>query len=427
MNYNNAIQYIEEKNKLGIVPGLDSIRELLRRLGNPERKCRALHIAGTNGKGSIFAFVEQALIEAGYKVGRYISPTIFTYLERFQINKINMDEEDFADIISEMSEKIYEMEEDGFNSPTAFEIETAAAYMYFAREKCDFMLIECGMGGEYDATNVLVAPLISVIARVSMDHMNYLGDTIEKIAENKAGIIKKNSICVSTLQRKTVIDVLERKCRDNNSKLIIADDNCLDIISENLDKTIFSYKGNIYETGIIGEHQVLNAATAIEVLKELGIKEEYISKGIKNTVWMGRMTRVCKSPLMYVDGAHNEEAWMVLKHNVNKYFTNKRIIYIIGVLKDKEYQKMVDILCDSMEYAITITPNTPRGLDKNILAALISKKGVKTDTAEDSDCAVKKAFSYAEAHSTEKCMILVCGSLSFIADYMNLDINKICM
>ncbi|MBQ9232844.1 MAG: bifunctional folylpolyglutamate synthase/dihydrofolate synthase [Lachnospiraceae bacterium] len=419
MNYKEALQYIEEKNKLGIVPGLDNIKELLKRLGNPEARCKALHIAGTNGKGSIFAFVESALIEAGYKIGRYISPTIFTYLERFQINKKYMDEETFARLLETVAGKISEMEEDGYSSPTAFEIETVIAFLFFTEEKCDYMLIECGMGGTLDATNVIPAPVASVFAQISMDHMQFLGETLEEITKNKSGIIKEGSACISAPQNREVSKVLKSVCADKEDDYTEVKNKDIKVISEGENGISFNYKNNDYFIKLLGEHQIINAATAIETLKKLDIDEQYIKNGLAKTTWQGRLTRVCESPLVYVDGAHNEAAWNTLRNNINKYFTNKRIIYIIGVLKDKEYQKMVDILCNNMEYAITITPDTPRGLDKKILAGLIEKKGVKTDMAETADEALKKAFSYVGEDKMD-CVIMVCGSLSFIADYLNM-------
>ncbi len=422
MDYKTALKYIEDKNKLGIVPGLDSIKELLKRLGNPENDCKALHIAGTNGKGSVFAFVESALIASGYKVGRYISPTIFTYLERFQINKEYMGEDTFCRLLERVAKEISAMEEDGFGSPTAFEIETAVAFLYFSDEKCDYMLLECGMGGTLDATNVIASPVVSAIARISMDHMQYLGETIEEIAKNKAGIIKDNSVCVTTVQKDEVSNILKEACEKRSSRFVTVDSDALEILSEDFEKSVFAYKNKIYEIKLLGEHQILNAAMAIEVLKAVGTDDEYIKRGLKETEWKGRLTKVSDEPPVYVDGAHNEEAWLVLKHNINKYFTNKRIIYIIGVLKDKEYKKMVDILCNNMEYAITITPDTPRGLDKEILAGLIREKGIKTDTADDSGMAMKKAVAYISdnpnADDDDGFVIMVCGSLSFIADYM---------
>lgn len=417
MDFTMAMDYIEEKNKLGSVPGLDNVKELLQRLGNPQNKCKCLHIAGTNGKGSIFSFVEEILLEEGYKVGRYVSPTIFTYLERFQINKEIIPQDEFANLLSIIKKHVDEMVEEGLNSPTAFEIETALAFLYFSEKQVDYALIECGLGGLKDATNVIDTPIISVMASISMDHMEFLGSTQKKIAKHKVGIIKKNSMCVSYPQDRTVTKTIIEKCCKENTNLVFVSKNDLEEISSSCDESVFRYKDRTYTIKLIGEHQLLNAATAIEVINNSGIKvkEKSIVKGLKNTVWKGRMTKVSEKPLIYVDGAHNEQAWKILKNTVNKYFTNRNIIYIIGVLRDKEYTKMIDTLKNTMSYAITVTPDTPRGLEKETLAKLISDAGVPVATADTHDEAI--ALAKTQIKSDE--VILVCGSLSFISDYLN--------
>lgn len=422
MEYAMAMKYIEEKNKLGSVPGLDNIIELLHRLGNPQDSCKCLQIAGTNGKGSVFSFVQEMLICAGYSVGRYISPTIFTYLERFQINKLYISEEDFSRILSEVADCVKKMESDGLVSPTAFEIETAVAFMYFKEKGVDYVLIECGMGGDLDATNVLAHPVVSVISSISMDHMQFLGDTLTEIATHKAGIIKQNSLCVMAPQKPEVIDVFADICHIKNTELCVVDNEAINIINMDVDKTTFLYKNNLYEIGLLGEHQVINAALAIEVCEHLPeVSPENIRNGLINTRWPGRLSHVCKYPDVYVDGAHNEAAWKYLKNAVNKYFTKRKIIYIIGVLKDKEYHKMVDILADTMSYAITVTPDTPRGLDNKALAGLIRDKGIDTIAADSTAEAVKLACDKVLRIRNEVCeepVILVCGSLSFISEYL---------
>ena len=256
MNYNDAQEYINEKNKLGSVPGLDNEIELLKRLDNPQNRCKCLHIAGTNGKGSIFAFVENILLKMGYKTGRYVSPTISHYLERFQINQQFMSEDRFALYIEEISQIIKEMESEGLKSPTAFEIETAVAYKYFADENVDFALIECGMGGRLDATNVIDKPLATVFASISLDHMQFLGDTVEMIAEEKAGIIKKDGICVSYPQLPEVSDVLRNKCRKVNTQFFEVD--MRDVCEENIDLTgtRFIWKKEEYHIKLLGIYQI---------------------------------------------------------------------------------------------------------------------------------------------------------------------------
>lgn len=421
MDYTMAVKYINEKNKLGSVPGLDNVKELLRRLGNPQNKCRCLHIAGTNGKGSVFSFVQEILIEAGYSVGRYISPTVFCYLERFQINKFNMSEDDFARLLTVVADKVEEMTEDGFNSPTAFEIETALSFVYFLDKRVDYVLVECGMGGELDATNVIDRPMVSVIASISMDHMQVLGNTLEKIAVQKAGIIKEDSVCVSSPQAEEVMAVIEKRCDNVGAELKTIDEKDIDIIKMEIGRTVFSYMDEQYEITLMGEHQVTNAVTAIETVRQLkknhvGISEQNIKAGLKKTQWKGRMSKTNDSPLMFVDGAHNEQAWKLLKKAVNKYFTNRKIIYIIGVLRDKEYNKLVDILGDTMKYAVTVTPDSPRALDKETMAELIASRGIPVTTAESSHEAKNIAFKNAKNDD----VIIVCGSLSFLADYLRI-------
>lgn len=423
MDYFNAMNYIEEKNKLGTVPGLDNVKELLTRLGNPQNKCRCLHIAGTNGKGSIFAFVQEALIDAGYKVGRYISPTIFEYRERFQINKNYISEESFAALLTRVSVHVDEMIAEGMASPTAFEIETAIAFLYFYEEQVDFALIECGMGGLLDGTNVIDKPFLTVMASISMDHMQFLGSTLRDIATNKAGIIKSFGKCISYPQCEEVSDVLYNKCKVENAILTFADPKQLEILSMDVSGTTFIYKGERYKISLLGEHQVYNAITALEVLEDIAKDESFalvnthIKNGLKKTDWQGRMTKINDEPLMFVDGAHNEAAWIFLRNTVNKYFTNRRIIYIIGVLKDKEYNRMVDILKDTMTYAIAITPDTPRGLDKEVLADVLSRNNVKCSTAGSAKSAIWEAKKLAGKED----VIMICGSLSFISDYLKYD------
>lgn len=421
MDLPSAKQFIEDKNKLGITPGLDNIKELLTRLGNPQKDVKCLHIGGTNGKGSIFAFLQDILIEAGMKVGRYISPTIMTYLERFQINKEYMPEEEFPRYVSVIKEQVEAMEAEGLGSPSAFEIETAIAFLYFKEMKVDVALIECGMGGALDATNVLEHPVASIFASISLDHMSFLGDTVEEIALNKSKIIKENSVCISHPQSAKVSEVLRNRCMQLNTAYIEVEQENINVISEDVSGSVFTYKNGEYSISLSGTFQIENACTAIEIAQVVfELDYDIIARAIKNTNWLGRFTVVNQEPLTIIDGAHNEKAWSVLNSSLNKYFTNKQIIYIIGVLKDKEYDKMVDILKDTMSYAIAITPDTPRGLDKEILSELLLVNGVPATTACNAEEAITMAYDMAEPED----VVMVCGSLSFLAEYINYDYSK---
>ena len=421
MDLPSAKQFIEDKNGLGITLGLDNIMELLTRLGNPEKDVKCLHIGGTNGKGSIFAFLQDILMESGMKVGRYISPTIIDYLERFQINKEYMSEEAFPRYVKLVKEQVDAMVSEGMTSPSAFEIETAIAFLYFKEENVDVALIECGMGGALDATNVLENPMASVFASISLDHMTFLGNTVEEIAQNKSMIIKENSICIAHPQRKKVSEVLKCRCDEVNATYIEVDEANISVISEDVTGSCFTYKNGEYEISLPGTFQIGNACTAIEIAQVVfELDYNLIAKAIKETSWAGRFTKVNDEPLTIIDGAHNEKAWSELNASINKYFTNRQIIYIIGVLRDKEYDKMVDILKDTMSYAIVITPDTPRGLDKEILANMLLVNGVPATTASTAEEAISLAYEEAE----EEDVVMICGSLSFLAEYLNYDYSE---
>lgn len=419
MDFTEAMKYIEEKNKLGQRPGLERIKELLLRLGNPQDKVKCLHIAGTNGKGSVFAFMQDILMEAGCSVGRYVSPTIFCYLERFQINGKYIDEAVFAEALTKVAEKVRDMEKDGYMSPTAFEIETAVAFLLFLEAKVDFSLVECGMGGLMDGTNVISNPYMTVMAQISRDHMQFLGDTLSEIAYQKAGIIKGNGICVCATQADEVKTVIKNTCEQKNTRLYCVNHSDINIVDTDIDGSRFLYKGEEYFISMPGDFQIINAVTAIEAAMQIGnsiktINTDMIRKAIAGTKWLGRFTVVRKNPYVIVDGAHNEAAWICLKNSLHKYFTNQKFIYIIGVLRDKEYQKMVDIIHDTMKYAVTVTPDNARGLENIVLSELIATKGVETVTADSNQDAMEKALVKA----SEDDVIVVCGSLSFIGAYM---------
>ena len=286
MNYKEAREYIKKASQYGIVPGLDNISNLCDKLGNPQNELEVIHIAGTNGKGSVGAFAEQILIESGKKVGRYVSPAVFDYLEQFRINAENMSEDRYAYYISRISEVADKMTP----HPTPFEMETAVAFLYFKEEQCDVVLIEVGMGGREDATNIIPKSLVSVITPISMDHMKFLGNTLEEIAYQKSGIIKNNGLVVTAKQENCVMNVIENECREKNARFIKVDS-----VTE-------------YEISLDGEYQRENAAVAEEVCRRIdGVSENDIKSGLINTVWHGRFEKICDKPEFIIDGAHNTD------------------------------------------------------------------------------------------------------------------------
>ena len=291
MKYQDAIEYIDRCAGYGIVPGLENIRELLNRLGNPQQSLKFIHIAGTNGKGSTLAFISTALMENGYKVGRYVSPTIFEYRERFQIQGKPITKAEVGRLMETVAVHADAMENEGLAHPTPFEIETAMAFLLFAGKQCDFVVLETGMGGELDATNIIENTLISVITSIGRDHMGFLGDTIEEIATQKAGIIKKDAVVISANQLDSVTAILEEVARKKQAAGIRFLD-AKDIKQEkfNLHKTTFTYKENKkIEISLLGTYQTKNAALAWMVLEALadmgyGFKEEKIRKGFEKTL-----------------------------------------------------------------------------------------------------------------------------------------------
>lgn len=421
MNYKEAMIYIDKKNESGSVLGLESIKELLLRLSNPQDKINVIHIAGTNGKGSILAFIESILVNAGYTVGRYISPTIFTYLERFQINDKYMSEEDFSKYLDIVKDKVIEMENDGFSSPTAFEIETAVSFIYFLDKKVDFVLLETGMGGRLDGTNVVARPICEVMASISMDHMQFLGDTIDKIAYEKAGIIMPDTICVSYPNGAQSLSVIENECRKNKATLITVNKDDALIKSQTIDFTKFSYKGMDLTIKLLGKHQVLNSITAIEVcnvLRDKGydVLDAHIVNGLCNTTWPGRFEIIGHNPIVIRDGAHNENAAYCLADTIQNHFTNKPIIYIIGMLRDKEYEKVLEITGTFAKTIYTITPPGIRGLESHILAKVAREYCDNVIDRGYTD--IKDVLSEATDMAGREGVVIVFGSLSYIGQLL---------
>ena len=428
MKYQEAMDYIDKCAGYGIVPGLDSIRELLNRLDNPHQKLKFIHVAGTNGKGSTLAFISIALTENGYKVGRYVSPTIMEYRERFQIQGKPLAKAEVGRLMEIVAVQADAMEKEGFAHPTPFEIETAMAFLLFHQKECDFVVLETGMGGELDATNVIENTLVSVITSISRDHMGFLGDTIEEIAVHKAGIIKKNAVVVSAQQESAVIDVLENVAKEKQAAGIwVLNENDIKQEKFDLQKTTFSYKkhGKI-EIALLGAYQTKNAALAwlvLEALADLGyfLKEDKIRKGFLKTTWPARFQVIDKKPLFLVDGAHNTAAAKELRKSIQFYFTNKKIIYIIGVFRDKEYEQVIENTCDLAWHIITVAKKgNNRALPALELAQAVSKVNSMVTVADSVEEAVELAYLLADKDT----VILAFGSLAYLGDCIHAVSNR---
>ncbi len=420
MKYQEAMDYIDYCAGFGIVPGLDSIRELLKRLGNPQNELKFIHIAGTNGKGSTLAFISTALTENGYKVGRYVSPTIFEYRERFQIQGKPISKAEVGRLMGTVALLADAMEKENLPHPTPFEIETAMAFLLFAEKKCDLVVMETGMGGLLDATNAIENTLVSVITSISKDHMGFLGETIEEIAVHKAGIIKKSSVVVSAMQEESVMTVLEKTAiQMQASQIVYLKENEIKNEKFNLQKTLFTYKEmKRMEISLLGTYQTKNAALALEVLnvlKEMGyrIKEEKVRKAFREARWPARFQVIDKKPLFLVDGAHNAAAAKELRKSIEFYFTNRRIIYIIGVFRDKEYRQVIETTCDLAEHIITVAKKgSSRALPSLELAEEVAKVNPMVTVADSVEEAVELAFLLAD----QDAVMIAFGSLAYLGD-----------
>lgn len=429
----NYISLIEELKKRGSVPGLDAIEGLLEELGHPENNLKIVHIAGTNGKGSIFAYLSSILIAAGFKVGRYISPTISCYEERFQINGKYITKDKLARLYNIVEEAMKGEEEKTGLKPTLFEVETAISFLYFKEEKVDYALIEVGMGGRMDATNVIRHPELTVISSISYDHQAFLGDTLEEIAWQKAGIIKESCPVVLSENSDEVCKVIEQEATKKKVKCVEIKPTDYEVLSETPYGSTFLWKEQRYETKLPGRHQVSNAVTALAAseylfrkdyeknnarkaiakkLDEMNVKSEQ-QGGIIRTCWPGRLEVLKKEPLFYRDGAHNPDGAKKLAAFLQKYFTNKKIIYIMGVLKDKEYKKMLRYLMPMAKEVYVFKPKNERGLSAQILADTIKEVADVSVTIEsDVNAAVFRALDTAKPDD----VLVACGSLSFMEE-----------
>jgi dihydrofolate synthase/folylpolyglutamate synthase len=436
MNYEETISYINNTAKFGSNLGLGRTEKILEFLGNPHKKIKSIHIAGTNGKGSTTAMITKILIESGFKVGMYTSPYLEEFEERIQVNGDNISREALSEAVTEVSKAVNKVIELGHDHPTEFEIITCTMFYYFYKEKVDFALIEVGLGGRLDSTNVMQpyskdtegGVLASIIVSISRDHMNILGDTLEKIAYEKAGIIKNGVPVIMYPQEKSVENVIEKVCKEKETNLIKVPLNCVQYVEskkissssseyvQNLKIETFNNKYNI-ELSLLGKHQMLNCATAIFAIEEIikqgfNIKLEHILNSLKKVKWIGRLEVMKNNPLVVIDGAHNIDGITKLKENIDSYFKYKKMILILGILADKEVEKMVSVIVPMAERVIAVTPNSCRAENAAELKQVIKKYNDKCEAKESYEEAYKTALSYLE----EEDILLVSGSLYMIGD-----------
>ena len=417
MNATEAIAYIHSVFWKGSVPGLGRTQELLAKIGNPEKSLKFVHIAGTNGKGSTAAMTASILQKAGYRVGLYTSPYIFRFNERIQINGEQIPDEDVATITEYVKQHAEAMEE----KPTEFELVTAIGFEYFARKNCDIVVLEVGMGGALDSTNVIPVPEVAVITNIGLDHTEVLGDTVEKIAETKAGIFKEGGHAVVYRGCPSVEAVFERICIERNVALRKADFASLNLKS-------LSLEGQVFDCGarkdlalpLLGDHQLHNASVVLSIvdtLKDIGwkITEENIREGLRDVSWPGRFDIVSRDPLFIIDGGHNPQCIEALVKNIQDYLAGRNVIALTGVLADKDYGDMYKPVIPLVNQFVCITPPNPRKLEAAELAQHLTRVGATATACESVEAGVRKALELAGKDGVVLCF----GSLYTIGDIRN--------
>jgi dihydrofolate synthase/folylpolyglutamate synthase len=425
MNYQEALDFIHGTHKFSIKLGLDNVGHLLKLMGNPQDSLRYIHVAGTNGKGSTSSYMNQMLMAAGYKVGLYTSPFLEAFNERMQVNSENISNESLAEITTDVKGFIDLMLADGLNHPTEFEIVTAIAFEYFKREAVDLVVLEVGMGGRLDSTNVIKTPLISVITPVDLDHVEYLGDTIEKVAAEKAGIIKPNGITVIHPQAAGAMTVIETVCQQMQNKLIVAPTAHISVQSVTDAGTSFSVDGEAYQIRMLGEHQTRNATVAITAIQTLNgyadfiVSQEAILKGLSEAIWHGRMEIMKRDPIVLIDGAHNLHGTKGLSKAVKTLFKGKHIVAVVGILGDKDVSGMLSEMVPLCHTVICTEPDNPRKMTADQLEIQVKAFGVETYTEPD----IAMAYDKALALATKDSVVILFGSLYMIGAARTVIIN----
>ncbi len=411
MNFTESIDYIHSLLAFGIQPGLERISKLLELLGNPQDKIKTVHIAGTNGKGSTSTMLSNMLIAEGHRVGLFTSPYVIDFCERIQINGENINKDALAKGVTRVREKIEELNRQNIII-TEFEAITATAFLCFYEQGCDWVVLEVGLGGRFDATNTIKCPEAVVITSISLDHTKILGDTLPQIAFEKCGIIKRGTRVITSFNQKPeVLNVITKTSGEMGARLTITNPKTACIVEDNIHVTRFTYKNNTYEIGLTGDHQIENTVNAIETAGVLGLSQTAIFEGIKNTKMIARMEIMCKAPLVIRDGGHNEGCALALRDFLLKYNV-KNINMLIGLMADKDcegYVKLIAPLCKSV---VTVTPSNPRALKGEELMALTKKYCDNVKFINNP----KEGYKYILANAEKDQAVLVCGSFYMMSD-----------
>ncbi len=410
MKKEEAIEYIHSVSWTFCKPGLERIDELTKRLGYPQNSLKFIHVAGTNGKGSFCAMLSSVLREQGYRVGLFTSPYIKFFNERMQINGEPISDTELS-VITEKIKPIADAMED---KPTEFELVTAIALEYFNAHGCDYVVFECGLGGRLDSTNIISTPVVTVITGVDLDHTSILGDTREKIAYEKAGIIKEGTPCLWCGEKDTTEEIVLKVAKEKNAPFYEVDRSRLKVKNATLDGTFFDFVPfSDIKINLLGNYQTINAANVIscvEILRKQGVKisDEAVRRGMEKARWQARFEVLCKSPVVIFDGGHNPQGVDSCVASFKMYFGDKKAIIVTGVMADKDYRYISGRIGEIAKEVFCITPNNPRALSADDYSREFERQGIRAHSCDTATAAVASAFSVAKATDTP----LVClGSL----------------
>ena len=426
--YEEALSWIHSTLRFGSRLGLERVRTLLELLGNPQDKCKHIHVAGTNGKGSVTAMIASALRTCGYRTGMYISPYLEEFRERITLNGRKIPKKDLTALVAEVRQIVESLTESEGEHPTEFEIITALAFLYYARERCDYVALEVGLGGRFDATNV-VTPQVSVITTISLDHTDRLGDTVGKIAFEKAGIIKPGVPVVTGAVTDEALAVISERARELGSPLFTVGTSGTHVTWEEVSSTAdgqvvningpwFQYKN--LRVPLLGRHQQQNAAIAVTALevaerhpaagaKGPNLDRHAVAAGITRTVWPGRMEVMSRNPFIIIDGAHNPAGALALKDAMS-VVPRKKLICVYGILGDKSFEEATSYIAPMCDEMILTLPDTPRALDLGRLKSEVEKYVSQVRVEPD----LRKAFDLALERTGPEDALLACGSLYLV-------------
>ncbi len=410
MNYNEALEYIHSVSWTFCKPGLERINELCSAIGNPERKLKFIHVAGTNGKGSFSSMLASVLGKAGYKVGLYTSPYIYRFNERMKVNGEDIPD----DTLARITEKVKPIADKMSDKPTEFELITAIAFEYFYEEACDVVVLECGMGGRLDSTNVIRDPLLSVITGIALDHTAFLGDTVEKIAAEKAGIIKDGAPVLFGGVDASAEAVIRKNCEENGSELYKTNYSALCVKEASIEGCTLDYEEfKDIKIKLLGLYQPRNTAsvlTAVSILRKRGlsIPDSAVYSGLADARWRARFEIIGTDPTVIFDGAHNPEGIAAAVESIKHYFGEKKVVIFTGVLRDKDYSYIAERLSEVADRAFTITPDNKRALSGEEYAKVLCGYGVKAVACNSIKEALDKGKEAASEENTALCCL---GSL----------------